>query len=126
MKPAYGEAAIEMKRFLPGTYLAAVDATKTQALNKRFELKGFPTIKYFENGQFKFDYNGGRTKDDIVNFMKDPQDKKPAPAPEVVDDWSKLPGNEHVNFLDDKSFNDFVKSKPKVLVMFYAPCNFKT
>ena len=73
MKPAYGEAAVDMKRFLPGAYLAAVDATKAAGLQKRFEVKGFPTLKYFENGQFKFDYNGGRTKDDLVNFMRSPQ-----------------------------------------------------
>jgi hypothetical protein len=75
MKPAYAEAAADMKRFLPGAYLAAVDATKAQELGQRFELKGYPTIKYFENGQFKFDYNGGRSKDDIVNFMKSPESK---------------------------------------------------
>lgn len=119
MKPAYGEAATEMKKFLPGAYLAAVDATKTSAINKRFELKGFPTIKYFENGKFKFDYSGGRTKDDIVNFMKDPKEAAP-PAP-VEDDWSSIASHEHVNMLTDKSFDEFVNSKPKVLVMFYAP-----
>ena len=75
MKPTFCEAATDMKRFLPGAYLGAVDATKSQQLGQRFELKGYPTIKYFENGKFKFDYDGGRTKEDIINFIRNPQTK---------------------------------------------------
>ena len=73
MKPAFGQAAIDLKRFLPGAYLAAVDLTKTRLLSDRLKLTGFPTLKYYENGLFKFDYNGGRTKEAIVEFMKDPK-----------------------------------------------------
>lgn len=76
MKPAFGQAAREMKSFLPGAYLAAVDGTKSPGLNKRFEIKGYPTLKYYENGLFKFDYAGGRAKEDIVNFMREPKAAK--------------------------------------------------
>ena len=111
-----------MKNSVKGASISAVDATKTPGLAQRFELKGYPTIKYFENGQFKFDYEGGRTREDLVNFMRDPKPKVVSAPPEVVDDWTSIAGHEHVNFLDDKSFDAFVNSKPKVLVMFYAPC----
>lgn len=76
MKPDYAQAAGEMAKILPGHHLAAVDATKSTVLAKRFELSGFPTIKYFENGSFKFDYKGGRKKDDFISFMRNPNEKK--------------------------------------------------
>lgn len=117
MKPAYGEAALEISSQLPDAALAAVDATKTNELGKRFEIQGFPTIKYFENGKFKSDYDGGRTKDALVTFMKNPNPAKPDPREE----WKDFPGNSHVHLLDDDSFDEFIASKKKVLVMFYAP-----
>lgn len=76
MKPAYAQAASEITSFVPGSYLAAVDATKTSGLASRFQLKGFPTLKFFESGHFKFDYSGGRNKEDFVNFMRDPKAPK--------------------------------------------------
>lgn len=75
MKPAYGDAATEMKKFLPGAYLAAVDSTKSTKVSKELSIQGFPTLKYFENGSFKFDYESGRSKDEIVNFMRDPKQR---------------------------------------------------
>ena len=81
LKPAYGQAARQMKSFLPGAYLAAVDGTKSPALNARFAVKGYPTLKYYENGQFKFDYDSGRTADEIVAFMREPKQRSPPPPP---------------------------------------------
>jgi protein disulfide-isomerase-like protein len=75
MKPAYAEAAGDLKRFLPGSYLAAVDATKCKKVAKKFKTNGFPTLKYFENGEFKFDYTHGRKREDLVEFMKNPTEK---------------------------------------------------
>ena len=46
MKPAYGEAATEMKKFLPGAYLAAVDSTKSTKVSKAYSIQGFPTCNY--------------------------------------------------------------------------------
>lgn len=76
MKPAYGLAANDITSFVPGSYLAAVDATKNPNLGKRFDVKGYPTLKFFEEGQFKFDYVGARTKDAIVEFMREPKSSK--------------------------------------------------
>ena len=53
MKPAYGQAAAEIKKTIPNAYLAAVDATKSAGLNQRYDLKGYPTLKYYENGEYK-------------------------------------------------------------------------
>lgn len=76
MKAAYGQAASEMKSFVPGSYLAAVDATKSPKLKDKFDIKGFPTMVYFENGKRKFEYSGGRSKDDFVQFMREPKQAK--------------------------------------------------
>lgn len=49
--------------------LAALDATKDNAVATRFGVKGYPTVKYFSHGEFKFDVNV-RDADKIVEFMK--------------------------------------------------------
>lgn len=48
MKPDYAAAATALKEISNESHLAAVDATKSTKLSKKFEIKGFPTIKYFE------------------------------------------------------------------------------
>lgn len=53
-----------------GAVIAAVDATIHRKLSKQFDIAGFPTIKYFENGIFKSEYNGKRTSEDLYNFVK--------------------------------------------------------
>ncbi len=76
MKKGYGEAASDLKRFLPGSYLATVDCTKETVTKDRFKIEGFPTLKYFENGKFIMDYSGDRSKESIVEFMKARSDLK--------------------------------------------------
>ena len=46
-----------------------MDATANPKLSKQFEIRGFPTLKFFKNGN-PIEYDSGRTKDDIVAFMK--------------------------------------------------------
>lgn len=84
MKPAYMEAAKLMKeREVPGI-LAAVDATKEERLGKRYEIKGYPSLRYFVNGELQYEYGYGRTAEDIVKFMQEPQEP---PPPEK--DWAE-------------------------------------
>ena len=73
MKPAYAQAATDLTSFVPGSYMAAVDATKSSKLSERFKLSGFPTLKYFEGGEFKWDYAGARTREALVEFMRNPK-----------------------------------------------------
>jgi thioredoxin-like negative regulator of GroEL len=49
--------------------LAAVDAVKESAIGQQFGVKGYPTVKYFVNGEFKFDVNV-RDTEKIIEFMK--------------------------------------------------------
>ncbi|CAH1241660.1 PDIA5 [Branchiostoma lanceolatum] len=116
MKPAYQEAAEQLLKENPGAKLAAVDATKYAALGTKYEVRGYPTIKYFKNGEMAFQYNKGRTTDDIVAFMKDPKEEKP-PPPEK--EWSEEPSD--VVHLTDATFATYTQEHSPVLVMFYAP-----
>ena len=84
-------------------------------------VQGFPTILYFSFGKNAKPYEGGREYNDFVKFMKDPNDENVIKH-EAKNEWLDNPGYEHVNFLDDTNFDEFIKTKPKVLVMFYAPC----
>ena len=85
MKPSYMDAAKRMKDGGVHGVLAAVDATKEAELGKRYDVKGFPTIKYFGEGEMKYDYGYGRTMEDIVDFMTEP---RAPPPPEK--DWSEI------------------------------------
>lgn len=53
---------------IPGV-LAALDATKESSIGVQYGVKGYPTIKYFANGEFMFDVNV-RDADKIIEFMK--------------------------------------------------------
>lgn len=91
MKPAFSEAAKLMKeQGVPGI-LAAVDATKETELGKRFEVKGYPTIRYFADGVLKYEYGYGRTAEDIVKFMASPQEPPP-PEKEWAEEESAVSG----------------------------------
>lgn len=118
MKPEYEKAAVEMKqKNIPGV-LAALDATKESSIAEQFKVTGYPTIKYFVNGQFKFDVNV-RDAPKIIEFMKDPKEPPPPPPPEK--NWEEEEDTE-VLFLNDQNFASTLKRKKHALVMFYAPC----
>ncbi|CAF4964859.1 unnamed protein product, partial [Rotaria magnacalcarata] len=55
--------------------VGAVDATAEPDLAAKFSVQGFPTFKYFENGQLSSDYSGERTEKDFSAFLIGPTDK---------------------------------------------------
>ena len=117
MKPEFVKAAESMKTMNVKGKLAGVDATKETKLGKRFDVKGYPTILYFKNGELAFKAGEARKEKEIVNFMKDPKEPPPPPPPETP--WSEE--QSEVVHLDEESFKPFLKKKKHVLVMFYAP-----
>ncbi|KAL3279191.1 hypothetical protein HHI36_016704 [Cryptolaemus montrouzieri] len=116
MKPEYERAASALKQERVSGVLAAVDATKEQSLASRFGVKGYPTVKYFSQGELKFDVDL-REANKIVSFMKDPQEPPPPPPPETP--WSDE--QSEVVHLDEEAYKPFLRKKKHVLVMFYAP-----
>jgi hypothetical protein len=49
--------------------MAAVDATREPDIAARYDVKGYPTLKYFINGEYEFDANA-RDETKLVEFMK--------------------------------------------------------
>ena len=100
--------------------MGAVDCTQEQGLCKTFDVRGYPTFKYFSYyDKEQKDYDGGRLKNDFVQFMKDPS-KKGAPAVAATqeggeDSWSDKPGSEYLLHLHD---NDFEKKLRSLVCMY--------
>lgn len=61
--------------FLAGKMsIGKVDCTTQKALCKRFNVKGYPTMKYYRDGDFQ-DYPLGRDKDSIITFGEKMSDR---------------------------------------------------
>lgn len=99
LAPEYVKAAEKLAKEDPPIYLAKVDATEAKELASRFEIKGFPTLKWFVGGEAT-EYTGGRTADEIVNWVK----KKSGPPSTEIDD-EKLTA---------------LKAENKIVVVFYG------
>ena len=70
MKADYSKAAKQLTEENVSHVLATVDATVETELAKRFEIRGYPTLKFFRRGQMVEDYRGGRTKTDLVKYIR--------------------------------------------------------
>jgi protein disulfide isomerase len=72
--PEWEKAAAELKaKPLPGDIsvtLAKVDATKEEAISKKYGVSGYPTLLWFVDGK-KTEYDGGRTADTIIEWITD-------------------------------------------------------
>ncbi|XP_029451753.1 protein disulfide-isomerase A6 [Rhinatrema bivittatum] len=85
LEPEWAAAATEVKEQTKGKIkLAAVDATVNQMLTSRYGIRGFPTIKIFQKGEDPIDYDGGRSKADIVTRALDLFSES-APPPELLE-----------------------------------------
>lgn len=69
LTPHYAEAATKLKTEIPEVALAKVDADAHKELGSKFGVSGFPTLKWFVKGKAQ-EYNGGRTADTIVSWIK--------------------------------------------------------
>ena len=48
MKPVFVEVADNLYESDPSVKLAAIDGTKSNALMKKYDMSGFPTLLYFK------------------------------------------------------------------------------
>jgi len=113
LAPAYEQVGEVFEKFKDSVVIAKVDADAHKELGGRFDVRGFPTLKFFPKGSTNPEaYEGGRSADDIVEFVNNRvglkgKIKKAVSA--VVD-------------LDNNNFDKIVKDSNKdVLVEFYAP-----
>ncbi len=69
LTPKYDELA-RIYQSEPDVVVAKVDADQHKTLGSRFEVKGFPTIKFFPKGsKTPEEYNGAREVADFVTFL---------------------------------------------------------
>lgn len=106
LAPAYSAAATRLKE--KGVFVGKVDATVEEALAKEYDVRGYPTLKFFKKGK-AYDYEGPRDEDGIVSYMEDKASPDWAPPPEAV------------QTLTTENFDDTVNNADLILVEFYAP-----
>ena len=71
MKPSWDQLAEEFEG--SSVLVADVDCTVEKTLCERFEVRGYPTVKYFTAGTSKTGaaYEGGRSFDALKKFVED-------------------------------------------------------
>ncbi|CAG9535168.1 unnamed protein product [Cercopithifilaria johnstoni] len=104
LAPEYAKAAKKLK--IP---LAKVDATVEKKLAEAYNIQGFPTLKFWQNGEDPIDYDGGRESDDIVQWVSEKTDPTYKPPPSSVTKLTK------------EEFTEFITTHRLTLVKFYAP-----
>jgi protein disulfide-isomerase A6 len=93
--------------------IAKVDADREKELGKRFNIQGFPTIKYFDGkSETPEEYNGGRDLESLTKFLT----KKIGGGPR-----KKVAEPSKVEMLTDTSFKEKIGGDQDVLVAFTAP-----
>lgn len=94
LAPEYVKAAKLLTDADSKVKLGKVDATEEGDLAEQFGVRGYPTLKFFRNGN-PVEYNGGRQADDIVGWLKK-KTGPPAKELETVEEAEALVADNQV------------------------------
>lgn len=92
LAPEYEKAAVILKEKNSEVLLAKIDATENKDMAEKFNIEGFPTLKFFDNGKDS-DYNGGRTAEEIVSWLE----KRLGPSYTVCSSKNELEEHKQAN-----------------------------
>jgi len=104
LEPEFVSTAEQLSDLWPEVLVAKVDSTVEEELTRRFDVRGYPTLKFFRNGKYVMDYELGRTANDLVSFMR----KKSVPLTTTLK--------------TEKEIKDFLATNPSSLITF-APAD---
>lgn len=79
MAPDYAKLAQRVHAESEDVFIAKLDATEQKAAASDYSIQGFPTLKFFVNGQ-PMDYQGAREEEAMYNWIQ----KKTGPASKRV------------------------------------------
>ncbi|CAL1529222.1 unnamed protein product [Lymnaea stagnalis] len=68
LAPEYSKAAKKLSEDGSKIKLGKVDATVESQLAEKYQVRGYPTLKFFKNGN-ALEYSGGRQSSDIINWL---------------------------------------------------------
>jgi len=110
--PELDKAAAAFKKAGDQVIIAKVDADKHKSLGQKYEVKGFPTLIYFDGLKKQVQFNGERDADGIITWINREAGTKVRS--------SKPPS--FVSILDAHNFDSIVSDTSKnILIEFYAP-----
>jgi len=91
-KPELEKAAAVLRK--ENLIVAKVDATAEKKLAEKYQVRGYPTVKFFKKGQAT-DYTAGRKEQDVINWVR----KKSGPPTKLLktsDDVEKFKSDNEV------------------------------
>lgn len=68
LAPEFAAAATELRAQGSNIYLGKMDATQEPMLAEKYEVRGYPTLKFFIKGS-PIEYNGGRSAEQLKNWL---------------------------------------------------------
>ncbi|KAF5023810.1 hypothetical protein F66182_4118 [Fusarium sp. NRRL 66182] len=113
LAPIWEELAETYEHAKDKVQIAKVDADAHRDLGKRFNIQGFPTLKYFDGKSAKpQEYKSGRDLEALTEFIVEKTGVKPK---------KKLELPSEVVYLNDATFPKTIGGDKNVLVAFTAP-----
>ncbi|PHH73910.1 hypothetical protein CDD80_3469 [Ophiocordyceps camponoti-rufipedis] len=113
LAPVYEELATSFQYAKDQVQIAKVDADAERSLGKRFDIQGFPTLKWFDGKSEKpEEYNDGRDFESLSAFITKKTSLK-------LKKKVEMPSN--VVMLNDETFAETIGKKKNALVAFTAP-----
>lgn len=109
LAPEYAKAATELAAEKSEILLAKVDATKETDLAENYDVRGYPTLKFFRNGK-PTEYNGERTAEGIIKWLKK-KTGPPAQDLQTVEDAEKFRDSQEVVVIGYFSDKDSANAK---------------